>query len=207
MPVALVVDRDVGVCRSVSSTLQQAGAAALTAQSAADAIAILQAESPQFLFSGLTLPDRDGISLIADAQRICPAIVVVVISGDTTVESVVQALRLGVCDYVFKPATPQKILAAFDRAKAEIARPNLAAPIETTIDATPPGARIEQDETAASATVTVPLVGDLKSIERQLLKEVIWRCDGNKAAAARTLGMHRRTLYRMLAEKESSASP
>jgi len=55
-----------------------------------------------------------------------------------------------------------------------------------------PGGRCE--------TFPVPLVGDLHQIERCIVDEVIQRCGGNKAAAARVLGLHRRTLYRILNE-------
>ncbi len=48
--------------------------------------------------------------------------------------------------------------------------------------------------------VSVPLTGKLCEIERHVIEEVIQRCGGNKAAAARALGLHRRTLYRMLEE-------
>jgi len=55
-------------------------------------------------------------------------------------------------------------------------------------------------------TISVPLAGDLRRIERYIIEEVIQRCRGNKAAAARILGMHRRTLYRMLAEETAGAA-
>lgn len=47
-------------------------------------------------------------------------------------------------------------------------------------------------------TITVALEGDFKSIQRQIIHEVINRCSGNKAAAARSLGLHRKTVYRLL---------
>jgi len=50
-------------------------------------------------------------------------------------------------------------------------------------------------------TISVPLVGGLKAIERCVVGAVIERCRGNKAKAARLLGLHRRTLYRLLQEK------
>jgi two-component system response regulator HydG len=50
-------------------------------------------------------------------------------------------------------------------------------------------------------TISVPLAGGLKAIERSIIDAVIDRCRGNKAAAARLLGMHRRTLYRILGDE------
>jgi len=51
-----------------------------------------------------------------------------------------------------------------------------------------------------SETIPVPLAGGLKEMESTLINEVIRRCRGNKAAAARALKLHRRTLYRLLEE-------
>jgi DNA-binding NtrC family response regulator len=51
---------------------------------------------------------------------------------------------------------------------------------------------------ADDEAISVPLAGGLKEMELVLINEVIRRCRGNKAAAARALGLHRRTLYRIL---------
>jgi DNA-binding NtrC family response regulator len=53
-------------------------------------------------------------------------------------------------------------------------------------------------------TISVPLAGGLKQIERRVIEAVIDRCRGNKAAAARALGLHRRTLYRLLQDHRSA---
>ena len=49
-----------------------------------------------------------------------------------------------------------------------------------------------------SEMTPIPLAGTLREIERRVVEEVIQRCRGNKAAAARSLGLHRKTLYRIL---------
>jgi two-component system response regulator HydG len=52
--------------------------------------------------------------------------------------------------------------------------------------------------------ISVPLAGGLKAIERSVIGTVIERCGGNKAKAARVLGLHRRTLYRLLQDRARS---
>jgi DNA-binding NtrC family response regulator len=54
-----------------------------------------------------------------------------------------------------------------------------------------------------SETISVPLIGGLKEIERAVVAAVIQRCRGNKAEAARVLGLHRREVYRILQRKAS----
>ncbi len=51
-----------------------------------------------------------------------------------------------------------------------------------------------------SETISVPLAGGLRQMELAIVNEIIRRCRGNKAAAARALELHRRTLYRLLEE-------
>ncbi len=58
-----------------------------------------------------------------------------------------------------------------------------------------------------SDTIPVPLLGNLAEIERYIIGEVLHRCRGNKAAAARALGLHRRTLYRMLQDEAPRKPP
>ena len=72
---------------------------------------------------------------------------------------------------------------------------------EAAIAVSPPKPAVHGAETAA-----VLLSGNLQEIERRIIAEMIDRCGGNKAAAARALGLHRRTLYRMLEEGAGGAS-
>ena len=55
----------------------------------------------------------------------------------------------------------------------------------------------------AAETISVPLIGGLKEIECAVVVAMIERCRGNKAEAARVLGLHRRELYRILERKAS----
>ncbi len=51
------------------------------------------------------------------------------------------------------------------------------------------------------------LVDNLKEINHAVIEAVIERCRGNKAAAARVLGLHRRTLYRILRGETGHEQP
>jgi DNA-binding NtrC family response regulator len=58
---------------------------------------------------------------------------------------------------------------------------------------------------ANTEMISVPYIGDLKIMERALVSEVINRSHGNKSAAARTLGLHRKSLYRIMEQDDENA--
>ncbi len=55
-------------------------------------------------------------------------------------------------------------------------------------------------------TITIPCAGDLRFIERSIVSQIVNRCKGNKSAAARALGLHRKTLYRILEDDPNGGS-
>ncbi len=60
---------------------------------------------------------------------------------------------------------------------------------------------------SSSEAISFPLTGNFREIERTIVEAMVQRCGGNKAAAARALGLHRRTLYRMLEEHAGGPGP
>jgi DNA-binding NtrC family response regulator len=145
-------------------------------------------------------------------------------TGHASFDSAVEALRLGAIDYLVKPLTAKDIARALSRAAAAGRRTKTLRPIpaaELATRSTPCRALEEanafgchdsetppyqsaapSDEAADSQKIEIRVEGDLRAIERQIIREVIRTCDGNKAAAARRLGLHRKTLYRLLQADE-----
>ena len=163
---------------------------------------LLENEPVDILFTDLRLPERDGISLLVEVLQQRPGLPCVLMTGYASVESSVEALRLGARDYVFKPITPQKIISALRRSLPDESDLATAAETQRRLPAQAPlgGESLPVQDANDPAAIVVPLEGDLRAMNRFLVREVILRCDGNKAAAARTLGMHRRSLYRLLDE-------
>jgi DNA-binding NtrC family response regulator len=85
---------------------------ALLARSGGQALALLECEPVEVLFVDLLMPGMDGLELLRRVRRIRPQASAVVISGHARVDSCIAALRLGVCDYLTKPFTPQAIRTA-----------------------------------------------------------------------------------------------
>ncbi|HZZ73874.1 MAG TPA: response regulator [Pirellulales bacterium] len=225
--ILLTVDPDPRIAARIAEIFRGEPVLNLSAGTASEAIALLRAQPVVALFCELALPDLNGISLLVSAQQLRPEVAGVVMTDRPSIESCVEAMRNGARDYLFKPISAQKVQAAWQRLARRFG-PILGAHA-TVANSERADAEREQTERASAAfrldpphalgrtslgepladtnenSLTVPLHGDLKEIERNLVRQVVRRFDGNKTAAAKALGMHRKTLYRVLEREPHQA--
>jgi two-component system response regulator AtoC len=102
MPHALIVDDDPLACEMLAGVVRAAGFSTAQAASLREAREQLARQMPDVLLIDLQLPDGSGMSLAADLGR-DEGISVVLVTGQATVETAVQALRNGASDYLVKP--------------------------------------------------------------------------------------------------------
>jgi len=87
-----------------------------TAGSAEEALDRLRQNSFRLVISDITMPGMSGLEMVPHVKRISPDTVVVMISGLQTVESAIEAMRLGAFDYVMKPFDLRQVEAVVLRA-------------------------------------------------------------------------------------------
>lgn len=113
---ALVVDDEPGVCAVVVSQLTLAGWDAFAAHSCAEARNVLEtAKTIEMVFVDVRLPDGNGMSLVDEIKARFDRPDVVVITGFSDEDTVVDALRKGVIDFIHKPLSSSAIAAALRR--------------------------------------------------------------------------------------------
>jgi DNA-binding NtrC family response regulator len=113
----LVVDDEPDIRRLVQEILEDEGYRVRTAEDAARARAAVTAERPDLVLLDIWLPDTDGITLLKEwSGGGRPEMPVVVMSGHGTVETAVEATRLGAYDFVEKPVSLGKLLVTCKRA-------------------------------------------------------------------------------------------
>jgi DNA-binding NtrC family response regulator len=112
-----VVDDEVGIRELLSEILADEGHTVQLAEDAARARALRAAERPDLVLLDIWMPDTDGITLLkewaANGQLTMP---VVMMSGHGTIETAVEATRIGAIDFLEKPIALQKLLATVKRA-------------------------------------------------------------------------------------------
>lgn len=116
-PRLLVVDDEPEIRRLVSEILEDEGYEVAMAEDAYTARQLKTAINPNLILLDIWMPDTDGITLlkewVAEDSLTCP---VVMMSGHGSVESAVEATRLGAYDYLEKPLSMAKLLLIVERA-------------------------------------------------------------------------------------------
>ena len=116
----LVVDDEADIRELVRDILSEEGYAVEAAANAAEARAACARQAPDLVLLDIWMPDTDGISLLREWQQAqSPAAPVVMMSGHGTVETAVEATRLGAIDYVEKPLSLAKLLRTVQKALDE----------------------------------------------------------------------------------------
>jgi DNA-binding NtrC family response regulator len=112
----LIVDDEVGIRELLSEILRDEGHDVVLAENAASARAARNARRPDLVLLDIWMPDTDGITLLkewsANGQLTMP---VIMMSGHGTIDTAVEATRIGAIDYLEKPIALQKLLSAVKR--------------------------------------------------------------------------------------------
>lgn len=105
----LVVDDDESLRRVTQVQLEQAGFETETAADGSEALAALQKTTFQLVITDLKMPGMSGLELLRRIRADYPEVIVVVITAYGTVESAVEAMRVGAYDYITKPVHPEEL--------------------------------------------------------------------------------------------------
>ena len=99
----LVVDDDPGVRRLLKRVVTHIGCNVETATNGREALARLRTRPYDLVITDLRMPEMDGTALVRACRSQFPLTGVIVVTGYGTIESAVEALKLGVDDYLTKP--------------------------------------------------------------------------------------------------------
>jgi DNA-binding NtrC family response regulator len=118
-PRVLVVDDELSICKSCEKILVRKGCEVKTVLTGRQALALLEQQPFDLLFTDLKMAEMGGMELLSTLRSRYPDIVPVVITGYSTIASVVETMKLGAFDYLPKPFTPDEMLAVLSKAWAK----------------------------------------------------------------------------------------
>ncbi|SFN30818.1 DNA-binding transcriptional response regulator, NtrC family, contains REC, AAA-type ATPase, and a Fis-type DNA-binding domains [Formivibrio citricus] len=113
----LIVDDEVGIRELLSEILQDEGYAVATAENATAARNYRNQTEPRLVLLDIWMPDTDGVTLLKEWSRNGQLTMpVIMMSGHATIDTAVEATRIGALDFLEKPIGLQKLFAAVKRA-------------------------------------------------------------------------------------------
>lgn len=220
----LVVDDEMGIRELLSEILGDEGHVVTMAENAQQARQIRASTTPDLVLLDIWMPDTDGVTLLKEWQRDrLLTMPVIMMSGHATIDTAVEATRIGALNFLEKPISLQKLLKAVqqglsrgqDVARAStlsaVARP-VAAPASEPLPTAAPtalntaGAAQPQASEAAKApeekgfTVSfeLPLREARDAFERAYFEHHLQREGGSMTRVAERTGLERTHLYRKL---------
>jgi len=170
-PRLLLVDDDEVFCQVLARAVRKRGYEVSVAYDQQQAEKYARRDHPEFAIVDLRIGQDSGLNVIKHLVEHEPGIRIVVLTGYASISTAVEAIKLGAIHYLTKPAETDEILKAFYHDEGNADIDLEAKPMST------------------------------KRMEWEHLQKVLNDHDGNISAAARAMGMHRRTLQRKLQKK------
>jgi DNA-binding NtrC family response regulator len=209
----LVVDDEIGIRELLSEILYDEGHTIELAENASQARAARQRIRPDLVLLDIWMPDTDGVTLLKEwgSQGLLD-MPVIMMSGHATIDTAVEATRIGAIDFLEKPITLQRLLktvsAGLARGRMPIVKSVAGGPIQNT---SPAPVLIQAPEPVAVEPVAVvdrSLLGDITldqplreardAFERVYFEYHLGRENNSMTRVSEKTGLERTHLYRKL---------
>lgn len=116
----LVVDDEKNIRDGSERTLNSIGFQVFKASNGSEALEILSQNKISIVLLDLKMPGMDGMEVLARIRKIDPEILVIVITGYATVQTAIEAMKLGAYDFIPKPFEPDQLRIVVRRANEKI---------------------------------------------------------------------------------------
>jgi len=118
----LIVDDEQSIRRLCMTVGESLGFQCLEAESGEAALSVLEQQPAHMILTDMVMPHMSGLEFLEQIKRLLPRTEVAVMTGHGSIETAVQAMRLGAYDYITKPFAPLDELRLFLRRMADKVR-------------------------------------------------------------------------------------
>jgi DNA-binding NtrC family response regulator len=116
----LIVDDHQSIRKLCTTVGESLGFACREAESAEAALPHLQAESPDIVLADLMMPNMNGLEFLPRVKQQLPLCEIAIMTGHGSIESAVQAMKLGACDYITKPFRVEELKLLLQRLEEKV---------------------------------------------------------------------------------------
>ncbi len=103
IPKILIIDDEEHMCWALERAMIQEGYRAISTQSGGHGLELLRAEAPSLAILDLKMPGMNGLEVLQRIRDIAPKMPVIMITAHGSVETAVNAMKMGATDYITKP--------------------------------------------------------------------------------------------------------
>lgn len=171
MKTLLIVEDDTSFANALNRSFSRRGYQTTQCGSLQQMTALIEAKVPDFAVVDLKLGSDSGLECVKRLHASDEDMRIVVLTGFASISTAVEAIKLGACHYLPKPANVDDIEKAFGRSEGDAETPVAGRPTS------------------------------IKNLEWERIHETLVETGFNISEAARRLGMHRRTLARKLEKR------
>ncbi|MBF0224124.1 MAG: sigma-54-dependent Fis family transcriptional regulator [Desulfobacterales bacterium] len=115
-PTILIVDDEPSIVQSLSGLLSDEGFEVLTAANGYEALQIIESESPDLVVLDIWMPGIDGIETLKEIKKSNPNLQVIMVTGHGTIETAINATKIGAFDFIEKPLSIDKLIVSINNA-------------------------------------------------------------------------------------------
>lgn len=221
MATILVVDDELGIRDLLSEILNDEGHTVELAENAAQARAVRAVLRPDLVLLDIWMPDTDGVTLLKEwASTGMLSMPVIMMSGHATIDTAVEATRIGANGFLEKPITMAKLLKAVDQglnkngggvsasasasATFEVVAQTIKPPADLTVEAAMTGGTLPTPvldigpQSEQSFNLEGPLRQMRDDFERAYFEYHLAKESGSMTRVAEKTGLERTHLYRKL---------
>jgi DNA-binding response OmpR family regulator len=106
----LIVDDEASLRRTLARVLRQGGFEVATAAEGDEALRMLANGSYDLVYLDIHLPHKDGLQVLTEIQNHDPDLPVILFTAHASLQSALDAIRLGAEDYLIKPIDPESLI-------------------------------------------------------------------------------------------------
>ncbi|CDX18136.1 putative Photosynthetic apparatus regulatory protein regA [Mesorhizobium sp. SOD10] len=166
-----IVEDDTTFARTLKRSFEKRGYDVVVSHDREALLVALETAVPAYAVVDLKLGAGSGLECVKLLSARNPSMRIVVLTGFASIATAVEAIKLGACHYLAKPANTDDIEAAFGRAEGDVSVPLTSRPTS------------------------------IKNLEWERIHETLVETGFNISETARRLGLHRRTLARKLEKR------
>ncbi len=209
MATILVVDDEVGIRELLSEILSDEGHRVEVAENAQQARAYRSRQAPDLVLLDIWMPDTDGVTLLKEwATQSLLTMPVIMMSGHATIDTAVEATKIGALDFLEKPITLQKLLKSVQQALIRTPTNSLISSQLRQSTGSSEALNLSKQESSASGVFTLPTANTISfdiplraardAFERAYFEYHLAREKGSMTRIAEKTGLERTHLYRKL---------